>query len=288
MRRSAPLVVACLVLSVAHALSAKTFEFVPVSREVIQARLSRYAGKNQQRQATLKDLFREAGCDVPQLTEQSAKGSKIPNVICILPGSSDKSVIVGAHFDRVSYGDGVVDNWSGASLLPSLFEALKSQPRQHTYVFIGFTDEEQGLVGSRAYVQAMTNEQVASTDAMVNLDTLGLAPTEVWASHADPRLFSGISAVAKGLNLSLSGVNVEEVGMTDSEPFAKRKIPSITLHSLTQKAWDAGVLHTSKDKLSAVRFDDYYQSYRLVTAFLVLLDGFDKTQVRQPQPAASH
>ncbi|PYX03200.1 MAG: Zn-dependent exopeptidase M28, partial [Acidobacteria bacterium] len=37
--------------------------------------------------------------------------SKLPNVICVLPGSSDKVIIVGAHFDRVSEGDGVVDNW---------------------------------------------------------------------------------------------------------------------------------------------------------------------------------
>jgi hypothetical protein len=29
-------------------------------------------------------------------------------------GSSEKVIIVGAHFDRVAQGDGVVDNWSGA------------------------------------------------------------------------------------------------------------------------------------------------------------------------------
>jgi Zn-dependent M28 family amino/carboxypeptidase len=70
----------------------------------------------------------------------------------MLPGSSDQVIIVGAHFDRVPEGDGVVDNWSGASLLPSLYEAVKNEPRKHTYIFIGFTDEEQGEVGSRFYV----------------------------------------------------------------------------------------------------------------------------------------
>lgn len=97
---------------------------------------------------TLKQIFTEAGCDESHLSEQPVKGSKLPNVICVLPGSSDRVIIVGAHFDRVPDGDGVVDNWSGASLLPSLYEAVKLEPRKHTYIFVGFTDEEKGEVGS--------------------------------------------------------------------------------------------------------------------------------------------
>ena len=86
-------------------------------------------------------MFSEAGCDEQHLSEQPVKGSKQPNVICLLPGTSDKVIIVGAHFDYVSAGNGVVDNWSGASLLPSLYEAIKIEPRKHSYIFIGFTDE---------------------------------------------------------------------------------------------------------------------------------------------------
>ena len=69
-------------------------------------------------------------------------------MICALPGTSDKVIIVGAHFDHVPKGDGVADHWSGASLLPSLYEAIKKEPRRHSYIFIGFTDEEKGEVGS--------------------------------------------------------------------------------------------------------------------------------------------
>jgi Zn-dependent M28 family amino/carboxypeptidase len=123
-------------------------------------------------------------------------------------------IIVGAHLDRVSTGDGVVDNWSGASLLPSLYEAVKIVPRKHTYIFIGFTDEEQGEVGSRFYARQMTKEQVAVTDAMANMDTLGLAPTEVWASHSDKWLTSALAYVAKQLNVPVIGVNVDQVGST--------------------------------------------------------------------------
>jgi Zn-dependent M28 family amino/carboxypeptidase len=123
-------------------------------------------------------LFADAGCDAQHVSERPVQKSKLPNVVCVFPGRWDNVIIVGAHFDHVSEGDGVVDNWSGASLLPSLCEAIKIEPRNHTYIFIGFTDEEKGEVGSHFCVQQMTKEQVAATDAMVNLDTLGLAPSE--------------------------------------------------------------------------------------------------------------
>ena len=269
-------VTACFVLLLHAGINApaESFRYNPVSREVVEARLGKYAGSNKQREITLKQMFSEAGCDEQHLSEQPVKGSKQSNVICLLPGTSDKVIIVGAHFDYVSAGNGVVDNWSGASLLPSLYEAIKIEPRKHSYIFIGFTDEEVGEVGSAFYVHQMTKAQVAVTDAMVNLDTLGLGPSEVWASHSNPRLNQAIAAIAKSLKVPVAGVNVEQVGSTDSEQFAQRKIPSITIHSLNQESWDARILHTSKDKLSAMNLDQYYETYRLVTAYIAFLDQF--------------
>ena len=251
---------------------ADTIQYEPVSREIVEGRLRKYAGDNLQREVALKQMFAEAGCDGQQISEQQVKGSKLPNVICTLPGTSEKVIIVGAHFDRVSQGDGVVDNWSGASLLPSLYEAIKKHSRQHSYIFIGFTDEERGEIGSHFYAREMTQEQVAATDAMVNMDTLGLAPTEIWASHSNKRLTNILVYVATQMKLPVTGVNVEQIGSTDSEQFVARKIPSITIHSLTQDSWNARILHTSKDKLSAVRLDDYFQTYRLLSAYIAFLD----------------
>jgi Zn-dependent M28 family amino/carboxypeptidase len=253
-------------------LSGQTIHYKPVDRALVETRLKSYGGNDKQREATLKQMFIAAGCDEQHLSEQAVKGTRQPNVICVLPGSSERCIVVGAHFDHVSEGDGVVDNWSGASLLPSLLEAVKVEPRKHTYIFIGFTDEEKGEIGSHFYVHQMTKEQVASTDAMVNLDTLGLGATEIWASHTDKRLQALIIYIAKAMNVPLSGVDVDGVGSTDSVQFEARKIPSTTIHSLTQETWDARILHTSKDRLSAMRLDDYYQSYRLTAAFLAALD----------------
>ena len=71
-------------------------------------------------------MFPQAGCDDHHLSQQPVKGSKLSNLIGVLPGSTNRVVIVGAHFDHVPAGDGVVDNWAGAALLPSICEALKT------------------------------------------------------------------------------------------------------------------------------------------------------------------
>jgi putative aminopeptidase FrvX len=127
----------------------------------------------------------------------------------------------------------------------------------------------------------MTKEQVAMTDAMVNMDTLGLAPTEVWASHSDKRLTGALIYLAKQLNVPLTGVNVDQVGSSDSEQFAERKIPRITIHSLTVETWNARILHTSKDRISAIRLDDYYQTYRLLAAYIAFLDQVSNATAAQ-------
>jgi putative aminopeptidase FrvX len=275
-----------LVLAILPAIASRSFadtlHFVTIREQVVEARLKEFTGNNKQRETTLKRLFAEAGCDGEHLSEQPVKGTKQPNLVCMLPGKGQRTIIVGAHFDHVSEGDGVVDNWSGASLLPSLYQSVKGIDREHTYIFIGFTAEEEGEVGSRFYVRQMSNEAVAATDAMVNLDTLGLGPTLVWQSHSDKLLTGALTYLAKRLELPLHAVNVDQVGSSDSEQFAERKIPRITVHSLTQETWNERILHTNKDKLAQIKFDEYYQTYRLMAAYLVFLD-----QILPPQDAVA-
>jgi hypothetical protein len=245
--------------------------FATVNSDVVEQRLRSYKGNDNEREATIKTLFQSAGCPEDKLTEQPVKGLKQSNVICTLPGNTDSVIVAGAHFDHVDAGDGVVDNWSGASLLPSLYQVLKTEPRKHTFIFVAFAGEEKGLVGSRFYVDSLAPEQVKKINAMVNMDTLALGPTEVWVTHSDDKLVRALNGMALALKLPLTGVNVDRVGKSDEESFISRKVPTITVHSLTQET--LRVLHSPKDNYGAVHFSDYYNSYRLLSGYLVLLDG---------------
>jgi Zn-dependent M28 family amino/carboxypeptidase len=198
------------------------------------------------------------------------KGVKIPNVICTLPGTTDSVILVGAHTDHTSNGLGVIDDWSGAALLPSLYESLRNKPRLHTYVFIGFSEEESGLKGSGYYAKQMKPDESTRTRAMVNIDSVGLGPSAVWVSRADKGLTSAAWVIATSLKLPLKAINVEKVGSSDSESFKELNIPRITFHSVTQDT--LRILHSVRDTEKALRLDDYYETYRLLAAYLAYLD----------------
>jgi peptidase M28-like protein len=252
----------------ASATPAAKFELL--DRSVIQARLRLSPQRNADREAEIEKLFQQSGCGGRNLAELPVKQEQLPNVVCTLPGTTKSVIIVGAHFDHVRRGTGIIDNWSGASLLPSLVESLRHQPRQHTFVFVGFTAEEEGLVGSKFYANHMTPDAVAHTRAMINLDSLALGPTKVWLHHSDARLAAAFQRMAASLKLPLAWVNFDQEGDDDSEPFTQRKIPTLVVHSVTPETFP--ILHTLRDNPGAVKFGDYYDTYRLLATYLAYID----------------
>ncbi|MEM7357083.1 MAG: M28 family peptidase, partial [Acidobacteriota bacterium] len=206
--------------------SAEPLRFVEVDPSVIAERFSRIRSGDAKRAKELAALFAEAGCPPEHLVLQKVRRSRHPNVICTLPGSTDQRIIVGAHFDSVPSSPGAVDNWSGAALLPSLYASLSRPQRRYTFVFIGFTDEEEGRIGSLFYVDQLSPSAGEKVRAMVNLDSLGLGATKVWAETADPRLMATLDLVAKATNRPWSPVDLGRGRNTDSTSFGEAGIPA--------------------------------------------------------------
>jgi aminopeptidase-like protein len=243
-------------------------ELRPMPPEIISERLRRLHQKNAEREAELKKMFEEAGCKTVE--EEIVVRKDPPNITCTLPGTTNSLIIVGAHSDHAEVGAGAVDDWSGASLLPSLFQALNDSPRKHTFVFVGFADEEKGLVGSNFYVKHFPEDQLSEIKAVVNLECLGLGPTKVWAHIASPEMLDDLVRVARSMHAGLEGVDVGKVGNDDTQAFRDKKLPVITIHSLTQETWP--ILHSAKDNLTAIRPDDLYISYRVTAEYLAFID----------------
>ncbi len=270
----------------ARGLAQETYDLS--SKETVQRRLDGYKGDDTKREGVLKELFREAGCGGDHLTEQAVRTRKQPNVICVLPGSTADVIVVGGHFDHVVEGNGIVDNWSGASLLPSLYEALARVPRKHTYVFLGFTGEEAGLVGSEFYVNNLSPEEIGKIEVMVNLDTLGLGPTKVWVKQSDPLLLGVLWKVSEKVKAPLASMEIGTLGESDEESFIGRGVCTVVVHSLTGET--VHVLHTRADNPQAIRFADLYETYRLLAAYLAVLDtlAIPEPHVCTTQPVAMY
>jgi aminopeptidase-like protein len=245
--------------------------FDAVGQSTIQQRLQAVPRKLADRVATLESFFHEAGCDGDRFAEQRVPSSNAPNLVCTLPGETDSEIVVGGHLDSIEAGMGAVDDWSGAVLLPSLYQGLKRVPRRHRFVFVGFAAEEQGLVGSFEFVTKLKRDEIHRIHAMINLECLGLGPPEVWVSRANKRLLDAYSVVASILHVEPRGMNVDGVGDDDSHSFLKFGIPVLTIHSLTRETWH--ILHHPSDKVDAIHPDDYYTAYRMVAAYLAYLDA---------------
>lgn len=258
-----PLLMAAMLATVSFA---QRLEVDLVSKSIVLERLAGGAVAAGKRQETIRDLFAHAGC----MAEEQHINKKTANVVCTLQGETPSTIVVGGHFDFVDRGSGIVDDWSGASLLPSLVEALKSKHLKHTYVFVAFAAEERGLLGSRFFVKNLSAAQKESLRAFVNLECLGLTPVKVWTHRSTPELVTRLLEVASAIKMKLEGVNVERVGDDDTHPFVDAKLPVITIHSVTQET--LSVLHSVRDKVSAIHPDDYYDAYRLVAFYLAYLD----------------
>ena len=107
------------------------------------------------------------------------------NVIGYLDNKAPKTVIVGAHYDHLGYGaegslhrgdtaihNGADDNASGVAVLLNLANRLKDTLQKNNYVFIAFSGEEMGLLGSNYFVKNPTIDSI-SMNYMINMDMVG-------------------------------------------------------------------------------------------------------------------
>jgi len=124
-----------------------------------------------------------AGASGGYLAPFTALGERSQNVIGIIRGHEPGAghIIIGAHLDHLGIRDGVIypgadDNASGVAGLCAIAEALShaGQRPRHTVVIVGFGSEEDGLLGSEAYVAApvLPLDQAV---LMINLDMIGRA-----------------------------------------------------------------------------------------------------------------
>jgi len=108
------------------------------------------------------------------------------NVIGFIDNKAPYTVVIGAHYDHLGYGDngslhtgeraihnGADDNASGVTGLLFLAESIKkSKLKKYNYLFVCFSGEEKGLWGSNYFVNNATID-TATVNYMLNLDMIG-------------------------------------------------------------------------------------------------------------------
>lgn len=218
---------------------------------------------NPERERVLVELFERGGASRSEIHLQDA-GRGRNNIYVVKPGKTDRIVVVGGHHDKVSRGAGTIDNWTGATMVANLYQAMRDVVTDATIVFVGFAREEEGLLGSKAFLREMDPGERKRIDAMVNLDTLAVDGTFSWKNNSDRSLLGLIQRVAERTGLALKETTLWG-GDADSSTFRRYGIPAMTVFGASQDViFD--IIHSERDTIAAFSLPHYKNAFSLVLA----------------------
>lgn len=189
-----------------------------------------------------------------------AKGTiALRNVVGILPGKNpqltEESVVIGAHYDHLGTGwpdvrtgnqgkihYGADDNASGVAVMLELAReaASKWQP-ERSIVFIAFTGEESGLLGSKYYINHMKDYPAEKITAMLNLDTvgrLGEHPVTILGAGSAQELVHVFRGAGFVTGVPVNAV-LDDFGSSDQAAFIEAGIPAVQFFARAHEDYHA-------------------------------------------------
>jgi acetylornithine deacetylase/succinyl-diaminopimelate desuccinylase-like protein len=194
------------------------------------------------RSRTLKD------CTVSMRIAIDVPRDPTKNVVGVLEGDGShagETVVVGGHYDHLGHGgpgslaffsrdihNGADDNASGTAMVIEMARRLgaRRDPLPRRVVFIAFSGEERGLLGSEYYV-AHPLFPLAETVMMINCDMVGRLNARSELTMIGTGTAQGEDAIVEALGNS-AGLKIKKVsgtsitfGDSDHAPFYKKQIP---------------------------------------------------------------
>ncbi len=211
---------------------------------------------------------------------------------------SEKTVVVSAHYDHLGNGvigsrgergeihNGADDNASGVAMLIELSRKLKQvQYNRHHYLFVAFTAEEMGLIGSKHFVENPPYD-LATTLANINLDMVGRLDTLLQflgagsSSKWDKILSKLEEKHRKVVKFKWGGGGM---GPSDHASFYKKRIPVV--HVFTGLHED---YHKPSDDANKINYNGMEIIYVVLTDLIASLDTLsemDYIEVQEEQVA---
>lgn len=189
------------------------------------------------------------------------------NVIGFVDNKAENTIIIGAHYDHLGFGgegslyrdsikaihNGADDNASGIAILLNLAARLKEKNTNNNYLFMAFSGEEMGLLGSNYFIKNPTIN-TNKVSYMINMDMVGRMKKDstlaVYGTGTSP-IFK---QVLKSHNDNFKLVQQESgVGPSDHTSFYLADMP--VLHFFTGQHED---YHKPGDDSEKLNYDGMY------------------------------
>jgi hypothetical protein len=204
------------------------------------------------------------------------------NVIAYLDNGAANTVVIGAHYDHLGWGEsgslyrgdaaihnGADDNASGVSLMLELAKAVRTEGLNgNNYLFIAFSGEELGLYGSKSFIQNATID-TAKINFMLNFDMVGRLDEENTMAVNGVGTSSIFKEKAEGVLAGNIKVKTTESGMGPSDHASFYLVNKPVLHFYTGNNPD---YHKPSDDAYLINFDGMVQVFDYTLALLKDLD----------------
>ncbi|MFC0776336.1 M20/M25/M40 family metallo-hydrolase [Terrimonas alba] len=223
------------------------------------------------------------------------------NVIGYIDNGAATTVILGAHFDHLGYGEdgnsmlrtgeklihnGADDNASGTAALIELARILKTtKVKNNNYLFIAFSGEELGLFGSKYFTENPTID-LKTTNYMVNMDMVGrlndsTKTLAVGGFGTSPTWSLVINANDKKLPFAIK-IDSSGAGPSDHTSFYRKDIPVLFFFTGQHKDY-----HRPSDDANKINYEGELAVINYINSLITNLNKqtqrlvFTKTREQQ-------
>ncbi len=213
------------------------------------------------------------------------------NVAGYIDNGAATTVIIGAHFDHLGYGEdgnsmlrtgerlihnGADDNASGTAALIELARSLKTtKARANNYLFLAFSGEELGLFGSKYFVDHPTID-LKQANYMINLDMVGRLNDStkiisVGGYGTSPQWATVIHPQDKKLPFIIK-IDSSGSGPSDHTSFYRKDIPVLFFFTGQHKDY-----HKPSDDANLINYEG---EMRIINYINTLIENLDKQNQR--------
>jgi Zn-dependent M28 family amino/carboxypeptidase len=214
----------------------------------------------------------------------SGKPVEVYNTVAEIRGTEkpDEVVILGAHLDSWDLGTGATDNGTGSMAVLEAARALQKlgvKPKR-TIRFVLFTGEEQGLNGSKAYVQAHKDELAKISGVLVHDTGTGKVLTIGLMGNYNVRETIDRVLYPMAEPLGIMEPSLRSEGGSDHVPFDTAGVPGFWC---VQEVADYDKMHHSQaDVLDHVRWDDLTEGAQVLAVFAYNVAELPELLPRKP------
>ncbi len=208
-------------------------------------------------------LVRAEAKNAQLILEQEEYTGKSHNIVLDMPGEVPEYIVLSAHYDSTFLSAGSYDNMSGSVGILGVAEYFAKHPHRYGLRFVWCGSEERGLLGSKAYCAAHS-EELKDAVLNINLDMIGCIMGK-FVAHCPAEEALAHYVRYLGCELGFPVVSRQDIHSSDSTPFAYNGVPAASFARYAPH--NAATIHNRYDTLAVMSGEQMVRDIDFIVRF---------------------